>query len=173
MSEQILAAQIANQLRRDILLGKFPPGSSIKERDNAAERGVSRTPLREAIRILATEGLVELRPARSPIVAVHTIQQIADDVEVLLSVEKLSGELACERATEAEIDALDSIVADMDARFESADPLDIFEIDMGFHQAVAQASHNASLAEIHRTFLARLWRARYLSHRDRRRVAGP
>ena len=103
MTEEILAAQIANQLRRNILQGKLPPGSTIKERDNATEMGVSRTPLREAIRILATEGLVELRPARSPIVSTPTIKQIADDVEVLLYVEKLSGELACARASEDEI----------------------------------------------------------------------
>lgn len=173
MKEEILAAQIANQLRRNILRGKLPPGSSIKERDNAAELGVSRTPLREAIRILATEGLVELRPARSPIVAVHTIKQIEDDVEVLLSVEKLSGELACERATDAEIAELGKIVEDMDARFDFADPLEMFETDMRFHRAIAEASHNASLAEIHSKFLARLWRARYLAaiqRRNRERV---
>ncbi|MEQ9673915.1 MAG: winged helix-turn-helix domain-containing protein, partial [Roseovarius indicus] len=69
MAEGILAEQIANQLRRDILRGKLAPGASIKERDNAAEMGVSRTPMREAIRILAQDGLVILRPARSPIVA--------------------------------------------------------------------------------------------------------
>ena len=168
MTEPNLAEQIAQQLRRKILQGKLPPGASIKERDNAAEMGVSRTPLREAIRILATEGLVELRPARSPIVSVPTIKQISDDVEVLLAVEKMSGELACQRATDAEIAGIEAIVADMSARFDTEDPLVMFEIDMRFHSAVAQASHNAPLAEIHSTFLARLWRARYLAAMQRR-----
>jgi len=121
MTDQILAANIANQLRRNILQGKILPGAAIKERENAMEMGVSRTPLREAIRILATEGLLELRPARSPIVSVPTIKQVTDDVEVLLSVEKLSAELACERATDAEIDALSDIVDDMAARFDTAE----------------------------------------------------
>ena len=168
MTEEILAAQIANQLRRNILQGKIPPGSTIKERDNAIEMGVSRTPLREAIRILATEGLVELRPARSPIVSTPTIKQIADDVEVLLYVEKLSGELACARASEDEIAGISSIVADMESRFHTADPLDMFETDMGFHSAIAAAAHNVPLAEIHRKFLSRLWRARYLAAMQRR-----
>lgn len=168
MTEEILAAQIANQLRRNILQGKIPPGSTIKERDNAIEMGVSRTPLREAIRILATEGLVELRPARSPIVSTPTIKQIADDVEVLLYVEKLSGELACARASEDEIAGIGSIVADMESRFHTADPLDMFETDMGFHSAIAAAAHNVPLAEIHRKFLSRLWRARYLAAMQRR-----
>jgi DNA-binding GntR family transcriptional regulator len=173
MSEKNLAEQIATQLRRKILQGKLPPGSSIKERDNAAEIGVSRTPLREAIRILSTEGLVELRPARSPIVSVPTIKQVSDDVEVLLAVEKLSGELACERATDAEITEIEQIVADMSARFDIADPLDMFETDMSFHSALAHAAHNRPLSEIHQRFLARLWRSRYLAavqRRNRERV---
>lgn len=173
MTEKNLAEDIANQLRRKILQGSLPPGSSIKERDNAAEIGVSRTPLREAIRMLATEGLVELRPARSPIVSVPTIKQISDDVEVLLAVEKLSGELACQRATEEDIAGLENIVADMSARFDTADALDMFETDMSFHSALARAAHNEPLAEIHHRFLARLWRARYLAavqRRNRERV---
>lgn len=173
MAEKNLPVQIANQLRRDILRGKLRPGASVKERDNAAEMGVSRTPLREAIRILATEGLIELRTARSPIVSMPSIKQIADEVEVLLAVEILSGELACERATDEDIAAISAIVDDMEARFDTTDPLDMFETDMSFHSAIARASHNAPLTEIHRTFMARLWRARFLAavkRRNRERV---
>jgi len=173
MAEQNLAEQIANRLRRDILRGKLAPGDSVKERDNATELGVSRTPLREAIRILAKEGLIELRPARSPIVSTPSVKQISDEVEVLLAVEKMSGEMACERASDAEIDVIAAIVDDMSARFDSADTLEMFETDMSFHSAIAKASHNIPLAEIHSTFLARLWRARYLAavqRRNRERV---
>ncbi|WP_228028661.1 GntR family transcriptional regulator [Donghicola mangrovi] len=160
--------QIARQLRRDILRGKLPPGTSIKERDNAAEMGVSRTPMREAIRILAQEGLVILRPARSPIVAQPSIKEISDQVEVLIALEKLSAELACKNATEAEIDALAATLDYMDKNFETADPLDMFETDMGFHASLARMSHNDVIAELHRTLLERLWRARYLAARRRR-----
>ena len=173
MTENPLSEQIANQLRRNILRGKLPPGASIKERDNATEMGVSRTPLREAVRILAKEGLVDLRPARSPIVSIPSIKQVSDEVEVLLAVEKLSGELACGRATDADIDEIEQIVEQMADLFDTADPLDLFEIDMSFHSAIARASHNAPLAEIHRTFLARLWRSRFLAavkRRNRERV---
>lgn len=171
MKDKVLASQIADQLRRNIVLGKLPPGSTIKERDNANELGVSRTPLREAIRILATEGLVELRTARSPIVSVPTIQQIADDVEVLISVEQLSGELACDRATDQEIRHLRDILERMDRDFDTVEPLDMFEIDMSFHRAIAEASHNVALAEVHNTFLSRLWRSRYLAAMQRRNRA--
>ncbi len=171
MSEQNLAENIANQLRRDILRGKLAPGASIKERDNATDMGVSRTPLREAIRILAKEGLVDLRPARSPIVSVPSIKQISDDVEVLLAVEILSGELACTRATEEDLAEIKGLLVEMEQKFDSADPLDLFEVDMGFHSAIARAAHNAPLAEIHSTFLRRLWRGRFLSSVKRRNRA--
>lgn len=168
VTEKPLAEQIADQLRRDILRGKLAPGTSIKERDNAAEMGVSRTPMREAIRILSQEGLIDLRPARSPIVSQLTVKQVSDDVEVLLAVEILSAELACSRATPEDIAEITDLQNQIIARFDHADPLDIFEIDMEFHSAIARASHNAPLAEIHRTFLARLWRGRFLAAIKRR-----
>lgn len=168
MPDQNLAEDIATQLRRAILRGTLPPGAPVKERDNAADLGVSRTPMREAIRILAQEGLVVLRPSRSPVVAKPTVAEVADQVQVLLALETLSAELACTAATEADLAALREIDQRMAALYETADPLDLFEIDMAFHTAIAQASHNSALAETHRAFLARLWRARYLSARQRR-----
>lgn len=168
MADQTLPEQIATQLRRDILRGKLAAGSAIKERDNATEMGVSRTPMREAIRILAKEGLVILRPSRSPLVAQPVFKEIADQVAVMLALEHLSVELACERATPEEIAALWAINDRMADLYYSADTLDLFEIDMSFHTAIAQASHNPALAETHRAYLARLWRARYLSASQRR-----
>ncbi|MEC9198592.1 MAG: GntR family transcriptional regulator [Pseudomonadota bacterium] len=171
MIEETLAEQIARQLRRDILRGKLAPGSSIKERDNAAEMGVSRTPMREAIRILAKEGLVILRPARSPIVAEPSIKEISDQVAVLLALEKLSAELACKNATEEDLAELERIQEYVDLNFDGSDPLDMFEVDMSFHSAIARASGNDVIADMHRTLLERLWRARYLAARRRRNRA--
>ena len=173
MREEILAEQIANQLRRDIQRGNLLPGASIKERDNATEMGVSRTPLREAIRVLAKEGLVELRPARSPIVAIPSIKQISDDVEFLLALETLSGELACRRATDADIDGIANIQAQISDQINELDAIERFEIDMTFHRAIALAAHNVPLAESHQNFLNRVWRGRFLAavkRGNRRRV---
>ncbi|WP_137700662.1 GntR family transcriptional regulator [Marimonas lutisalis] len=163
MTDQTLPDQIAQTLRRDILRGKLAPGDSIKERDNAAEMGVSRTPMREAIRILAKEGLVILRPSRSPIVASPSLQEITDNIEVLSCLELKSAQLACERATDDELQEIQRIQQHMEAVYDTVDPIDVFEIDMSFHIAIARASHNPSMAEAHNAFLSRLWRARYLS----------
>lgn len=173
MTEPTLPEQIAQTLRRDILRGKLAPGESIKERDNAAEMGVSRTPMREAIRILAKEGLVILRPSRSPIVANPSLQEITDNIEVLACLELKSAQLACDRATDDELRQIQAIQLHMEAVYDTVDPVDVFEIDMSFHIAIARASHNASMAETHNAYLSRLWRARYLSairKRSRERV---
>ncbi len=165
---RVLPEQIANQLRRDILRGKLPPGSSLKERDTAAEMGVSRTPMREAIRLLAREGLVTLRPSRSPLVANPDFKEISDQVVVLVTLEKLSGRLACVHADEADIEGVAALAQRMADEFDRTDPLDMFEIDMSFHTAIAKASHNEALAQTHGVYLARLWRARYLAAIQRR-----
>lgn len=163
MTDSTLPEQIAQQLRRDILRGKLAPGASIKERDSAAEMGVSRTPMREAIRILAKEGLVILRPARSPIVANPSLREITDQIEVLMALELLSGRLACERASDAQLREIVAIQQHMEAQYDKLESLSLFEIDMRFHVAIAKASNNTSLAETHNAYLSRLWRARYLS----------
>ena len=168
MSQGTLAEQISNRLRRDILRGKLPPGTSVKERDIGAEMGVSRTPIREAIRILAKEGLVELRPSRSPIVAVMDVRDAEDQTAVLIALEQLSAELACREATPAQIADLAHLVDDMAKNFDTCDPLDMFETDMSFHTAIALASGNVALAETHGTFLRKLWRVRYLAAIQRR-----
>jgi len=163
MAEENRAEQIAKQLRRDILLGVLAPGAPIKERDNAVEMGVSRTPMREAIRILAKEGLVVLRPSRSPIVAQPSLKEVSNAIEVLSALEMLSLRLACERATDEELAGIRKVERHMADNYDKFDDVDRFEIDMSFHIAIARASHNEMLAETHSSYLARLWRARYLS----------
>jgi GntR family transcriptional regulator, rspAB operon transcriptional repressor len=171
MSEPNLADEIATHLRRDILRGKLAPDSPIKERDNAAELGVSRTPMREAIRILAQEGLLILRPSRSPIVARPTFKELSDQIAVMLVLEKMCGELACVNATQADFAELQAINQRIGEVYDQADPLDLFEIDMSFHMAIAKAARNQALYDTHRAFLARLWRARFLAARQKRNRA--
>ncbi|WP_323765784.1 GntR family transcriptional regulator [Marinovum sp.] len=163
MAAESRAEQIADRLRRDILLGVLAPGAAIKERDSAQDMGVSRTPMREAIRILAKEGLVALRPSRSPVVAQPTLEDVTDAIDVLTALELLSVRLACERASDAEIAAIREIEREVAAQYGGLDPVARFEHDMGFHKTIAAAAHNAMLAETHGAYLARLWRARYLS----------
>lgn len=168
MGDATLPERIANRLRRDILRGELLPGDQIKERDLAARMEASRTPIREAIRILAKQGLIELRPARSPIVADPSFEELRDAIEVLQALELLSGRMACERATKTEIAKIRALHEELSEKYDSIDTLDSFEIDMRFHRAIALAAHNEPLAEMHQTMLERLWHARYMSASQRR-----
>lgn len=165
LAQVSLPEQIATGLRRDILNGKFAPGSAIKERDNALEMGVSRTPMREAIRILAQEGLVVLRPSRSPIIAQPTFKQISDNVVVLTALELLAADLACQTATDAQIQDIEEAQNQFEEKYASVERVEAFELDMQVHLAITRASNNEVLIETHRAMLARMWRARFLSAR--------
>jgi GntR family transcriptional regulator, rspAB operon transcriptional repressor len=168
LATKTLPETIADQLRRDILSGHFAPGSPLKERETALEMHVSRTPMREAIRILAEEGLVILRPARSPLVADPSLREITDAIDVLRVLEVLSGDLACARATAEDLSGIRMIHEEMTRAYDRLDPLELFEIDTYFHVSVVQAAHNSTLSGTHKAYLERLWRVRYLSVNQRR-----
>jgi DNA-binding GntR family transcriptional regulator len=170
MITKTLPERIADQLRRDILRGTLEPGQPIKERDRAAAMEVSRTPMREAVRILAKEGLVILRPSRSPIVANPTFEEITHSIEVLMALEEFSAELACSRALDEEVAEIREMHGRMMDLADRVDSLDLFDIDMAFHKSIVRAAHNPALADCHKAYLDRMWRIRYLSasQRDRR-----
>ncbi len=162
-----LAERAADTLRESILLGKLPPGVAVPERELADALSVSRTPLKEALRILENEGLIVYGPTRRPRVADPSLDELAQSLAVLGALEALAGELACKNATDAEIAG----VADLEERMRSADestePLQFFRWDMDFHQTIVGAARNAPLLESHRTYNARLWRARFISSKMR------
>lgn len=166
-----LAEESADTLREYILLGKLVPGTAIPERDLAESFGVSRTPLREALRLLEVEGLVEFTATRRPRVANPTLEELTKYISVLGALEGLAGEAACAEATDAEIAHIQSLAEEMNACSETVEPLAFFHFDMNFHAAIVEASRNEPLIETHRQYNARLWRARFLSSQQAERRA--
>ncbi|ARJ68310.1 GntR family transcriptional regulator [Paracoccus contaminans] len=162
-----IPAAIADQLRREILTGAILPGSPIKERDHAERLGVSRTPLREAVRILAQEGLVTLRPLRSPLVTDMSRAEAMDEVAVLRLLELAGGELACLHATEAEIAGIAALARQVEDSHATGDKVEVFDLDMAMHRAIVAAGHNGALSRSYDEYLSRLWRIRFLSARLR------
>lgn len=164
-----LAEDAAQTIRGMILLEKLPPGRALPERDLAEALGVSRTPMREAIRLLANEGLVQYTASRRPYVADPSLEEIFDYLRVQAALEALAGELACARITDAELRHIKNLnaaigEADFDGAGDDGDgKLEAFKDDMAFHSAIVLASGNAALVETHARYNARLWRARFLS----------
>lgn len=161
LNRQRLADQISAVLREQILVEKFPAGSPIHERETAEAIGVSRTPLREALFILEAEGLVDMSPAKSPIVSNPTLEEISELAMVQSALEALAGEMACKTASDDEIQDILDIHAALMAYPDDADPIEFFRVDMSFHEAIVQASGNSALVKTHRQYNTRLWRARY------------
>ena len=158
-----LATDAADNLREFIMLGKLAPGMPVRERDLAEAFGISRTPLKEALRILEGEGLIVYGVTRRPCVADPSLDEINDWLRVQGALESLAGELACERASDAQLTEIERISASIKEAQDTDGKLEAFRRDMAFHEAIVAASGNTALGETHASYNARLWRVRFLS----------
>jgi DNA-binding GntR family transcriptional regulator len=158
-----LAEEAAAKLRDLILLETLPPGLPLNERELSEVLGVSRTPVREAIRQLELDGLVVYGGTRRPSVADPSMETLSQWLMIQGALEGLAGEQACELATEEEIQQIEALQNKMIELAESDDRLKLFGLDMTFHSAIVAAAHNPPLVELHDRYNARLWRARFVS----------
>lgn len=158
-------------LRRIILSGEFPPGERLREVAISERLGVSRTPVREAFRTLAAEGLVNLLPNRSVVVSEVNMSDSADVFAVLGALEALAGQFACQRISQEQIRLLVELQDTLERQFEVADRVGYAETNQRVHELLVEASNNAALIIAWRMILPRAERARTLNNLDRRRWA--
>ncbi|HHY71581.1 MAG TPA: GntR family transcriptional regulator [Thermoanaerobacterales bacterium] len=135
-------------IREAILNGRLKPGERLMEVQLAEEMGVSRTPVREAIRKLELEGLVVMVPRKGAYVAGLTLKDAAEVFEIRSSLEGLAAALAAERITDEEVTSLDRILEAISTAGEKGDIKTIIKKDMEFHQVLFSASRNDRLAQI-------------------------
>lgn len=153
-----------DQLRDQIVRGELAPGSRLNERVLTARLGVSRTPLREAIKLLATEGLVELLPNRGAVVAPIDPARIAEILAVMGALESLAGELACAQASEQDIGEIRALHYEMLAMHARGDLDGYFRYNQAIHLRLVEASGNAVLAQSYRQLNANVRRVRYMAN---------
>ncbi len=154
-----------------ILLGELPPGERLREVALSESLGMSRTPIREAFRTLAAEGLIDLLPNRSVIVSVPDKSEAADVFTVLGVLEGLAGQLACRRMTADQMEVLDELQADLESYFEKSDRLSYLEANRLIHEHIIQAAESPSLMLAWRLLLPRAERARHVTTLDHERWA--
>ncbi len=159
-----LTQQVAARLRDLIVQDELKPGERIRERDLAERLAVSRTPLREALKVLATEGLLELSPNRGAVVADPNLEEIRDLLELLGGIEALAGELAATRASNEEIGEIRALHYEMLAAYARKDRLGYFKANQAIHAAIVAACGNAAIADAHKRINARLYRVRCRSN---------
>jgi DNA-binding GntR family transcriptional regulator len=160
---------VVGRLRQMIIRCELKPGERFTEHRFVATFGVSRTPLREALKILASEGLVEMRPHRGSSVAPISIDEISQTFAVLGALEEMAGPLICDRVSNVDIARLDRIKDDMTSMRRDTDRNRYFELNIAFHQAMIGLSGNAVLLSTYNQLFGKLQRARYLVNDDQRR----
>jgi DNA-binding GntR family transcriptional regulator len=163
---QVLHQEVAVRLRQRIVEGQLAPGAKLNERELSASLKVSRTPLREAIKMLAAEGLVELLPNRGAVVARMSEQDVVDTFEVIAGLEGQAGELAAQRITDAELDEIRALHFEMLAAHTRKDLSTYYRINAQIHTLIDAAARNPVLTQTWRTVNARLQALRFRSNFD-------
>lgn len=155
---------LVNRLRDMIIEGELEPGSRMHESQLGMQLGVSRTPLREAIKYLASEGLVELVPSRGAIVKRFSGKDVHDMIIVLKSLEELAGSLACIAATDDEIATVRQLHDEMYACYKAGDRLRYYKLNQAIHTEICRIAHNDALSNMQGLLQSRLKRIRFIGH---------
>lgn len=155
-----LRESVFKTLRKAILKGEIKPGERLLEVSLAKNLGVSRTPIREAMKMLEDEGLVTIKPRRGIVVAGITEKSLKDVLEVRKVIEDLAIELACERITDDQLIRLTVAREDFIAAMEKDDPMKIAELDEKFHDIIFEGSGNDKLLQLLNNLREQMYRYR-------------
>jgi DNA-binding GntR family transcriptional regulator len=156
--------EVVSRVRDMIVEGRLTAGLRVHEGKLCEQLGVSRTPLREALKVLATEGLVDLLPNRGAVVRAVTPKDTRDMLRVLGRLEALAGELTCREASDAAIAEVKAMHDQMLRHFASQDIMEYFKLNQAIHSAIVHMAGNATLQAVHETLQARVKRIRFVPH---------
>ena len=165
-SRRPLHEEAADRLRDMIVEGELAPGERVREQAVCDRLGLSRTPLREAMKVLAAEGLVTLQPNRGATVSDPSPADIADTFKVIGALEALAGELACERVKENEIAEIRVLHYQMALHQTRGELREYFRLNQRIHETLVELSGNNVLIEAHRQLGGRIRRQRFVANRS-------
>ena len=163
---QVLHQQVGSRLRQLIVEGRIAPGAKLNERALCEQLQISRTPLREAIKMLAAEGLVALLPNRGAVAARLSAQDVEHTFEVIAGLEGQSGELAAQRITEPELAEIRALHFEMRAAHARSDLPTYYRLNALIHNHINAAARNPVLTHTYLTVNARLQALRFRSNFD-------
>ena len=159
-----LHASTASLLRNMIVTGALAPGERLNERELCERLGISRTPVREAIKTLTQEGLLHAQPNRSPVVAPLEAAETSALIEVLAAIEGLAGELAAARISDQQVAELGILHYSMLRHHARGELPDYFQANREFHRTLIEYSGNPVLLWVWDLLALRVDRARYASN---------
>ncbi len=161
--------ELVERLRELIVVSTLEPGARVPERELCERFSVSRTPLREALKVLASEGLLELLPHRGAQVTRLTAAYLDEMFPVMGALEALAGELACARITEAEMAEVRALHYQMVLHATRGELPEYFRLNQRIHEAIMAAARNPTLSRMYRSLAGRVRRARYIANMSQAR----
>ncbi|WP_290789431.1 GntR family transcriptional regulator [Halomonas sp.] len=156
-----LYREVADRILDLIEQGELASGDRIPERELCERFGVSRTPLREALKVLASEGSVELLPNRGARVRQLTLKMVKDTYDLMGALEGLAGELACQHITDEKIAEIRELHGSLLGHYRNRELADYFRVNRQIHEGILAASHNEALLEMYSNLSQRVKRVRY------------
>ncbi len=165
INRQPLAIQVASRVRDLVATDQLSPGTPLKEISLCEQLSVSRTPLREALKQLIAEGLVEQIPYRGVVVSNPDLSTVEQMLELLGALEGFAGEMACQRSTAEEIEKIRLLTKQMHESYEKEERLPYYKINQSIHRSIVEFSKNEELVQTHERLNSRLYRIRFLSNR--------
>jgi DNA-binding GntR family transcriptional regulator len=163
--------EIVGKLRDMIGEGELEPGARVPEKLLCMRFGVSRTPLREALKVLASEGLIELYLNRGAVIATLEMSALEEIFPLLGHLEAMAGELACACITEDEVAEVRALHYQMVVFYRRGERPEYFRVNQQIHDLILTAARNKALAGVHRTLAGRIRHARYVANMTQGRWA--
>lgn len=159
-----LHLELAETIQEMIVIGQLPPGTKVPEKQLCETFNVSRTPLREALKVLAAERLVVLEPNRGAWVSKITVADLEEVFPVMGAFEALAGELACRSITGEEIAEIRRLHDEMIASYNRRDLQGYFDANQQIHEAILAAARNKTLTAQYRSLATQVRRARFIAN---------
>lgn len=163
---QSLHETLVAPLREMILKGELRPGDKVPEEELCARFGVSRTPIREALKVLAAEGVLQILPHRGAIVAQITEAQIKELFPIMAGLERLAGSLACKRASDRDIARVRKLHDAMMAHYRAGSEAAYLHHNRLIHEAIFDLAGNATLSGFYQQILTRINACRFILRKD-------
>ncbi len=164
ISRPSLHQELTDRLRSMIVEGVLAAGEKVPERELCEKMGVSRTPMREALKVLASDGLLTLEPNRGARVRAITVAELEEVFPLMGAFEALAGELACAHISAAQFKELKRVHELMLTRFRASDMPGYFKHNQRIHELIMEAAGNNTLSTMYSSLAVRVRRARYLAN---------
>ena len=159
-----LHEELVEKIRAMIFDDSLIAGNRVPEPDLCRKFGISRTPLREALKVLASEGLITLLPNRGAWITELTPEDVDELFPVMASLEALSGELACKNASEADVAEVRALHYQMALHHARGEQPEYFQVNQQIHGKIMELAGNPTLMQVYSSLAQRIRRARYLAN---------